>query len=112
MPKHFRRRRLQGGIVQVFETDSDADYVRHLIDELAEDFGVECCIVVMQRPRGWLVVRVDKSTGVDRDERISFEQFVDELNRVFSSLYECAESSFVSRASGWRIRHRPGYRWI
>lgn len=112
MPKHFRRRTLQDGIVQVFETDSDADYVRHLIDELAKDFGLVCGIAVVQRPRGWLVVQIIKNAAVDRDARISFEQFVDELNRIFSSFYDCAESTFVGPASGWRLRHRPGRRWI
>ena len=42
----FRLQRLKGGKKHIVQTDSAADYLRCLIDEMATDFNVLCHVAV------------------------------------------------------------------
>ena len=58
MGKRFKVQRLKGGRRHVFETDSQADYLRCRIDELAGDFNVWCDVSVTERPDHWMRVEL------------------------------------------------------
>ena len=112
----FRLQRLKGGRKHVVLTDSAADYLRCLVDEMAGDFNVLCHVSVTERGgTDWMSVQVESAPEAaltDRASEFRFEQFTDELHHVFRSFYDCevVEARAVSR--GWTVKHRRGCPWI
>src|SRR3954467_8764740 len=97
----FRLQRLRGGRKQVLVTDSAADYLRCLIDEMAGDFNVLCHVTVTERsvaaraataPDGhWMRVEIESAPEaalLDRASEFRFGEFADELNHVFTKFYD------------------------
>ena len=116
----FRLQRLRGGRKHIIQTDSAADYLRCLIDEMAGDFTVLCHVSVTERPgdrpgAGWM--RVDVASApeaalLDRASEFRFGEFADELNDVFSKFYDCEPAGASATARVWNVRHRRDCPWI
>ena len=128
----FRLQRLRGGRRHVLTTDSAADYLRCLIDEMAGDFNVLCHVTVTElapavtpatgtatapNPLEWMRVEVERApeaTLLDRASEFRFGEFADELNHVFGKFYDsdaaAALRGTITRA--WTVRHRRGCPWI
>ena len=121
----FRLQRLRGGRKHVLTTDSAADYLRCLIDELANDFNVLCHVTVTEKPPGvradadWMRVEIESAVEaplVDRASEFRFGQFADELNHIFVKFYD-RDADAVASLDGstfrnWTIRHRRDCPWI
>lgn len=125
----FRLQRLRGGRKHVLVTDSAADYLRCLIDEMAGDFNVLCHVTVTERAaanRGgtpndghWMRVEVESAAEaalLDRASEFRFAEFADELNHVFTRFYD-RDADAVASLDGstfrnWTIRHRRDCPWI
>ena len=137
----FRLQRLKGGRKHVLTTDSAADYLRCLIDELAGDFNVLCHVSVTEkpptpragvctnvgtdpsadlRPDGhWMRVEVEAAAEaalLDRASEFRFGEFADELNHIFVKFYDrdpdAVASLDGSTFRNWTIRHRRDCPWI
>ena len=113
----FRLQRLRAGRKQVVTTDSAADYLRCLIDEMAGDFNVLCHVSVTERPGHWMrveVTRAPEAALVDRTSEFRFGEFANELHHIFRTFYDLdatvADRQLIAR--GWTIRHRRGCPWI
>ena len=135
----FRLQRLRGGRRHVLTTDSAADYLRCLIDELASDFNVLCHVTVSERAAttpsgtapsgtihagtdragGWLRVEVEsapEASVFDRASEFRFGEFADELNHIFTKFYDrdpdAVASLDGSTFRNWTLRHRRDCPWI
>jgi hypothetical protein len=116
----FRLQRLRGGRKHVLTTDSPADYLRCLVDEMAADFSILCHVSVMERAGSeWMHVEVESAAEaavVDRASEFRFGEFADELNHIFSRFYDCDTDAVAAIDGGtfrnWTIRHRRGCPWI
>ena len=116
----FRLQRLKGGKKHIIQTDSAADYLRCLIDEMAGDFNVLCHVAVTEsgadRQVGdWINVAVESAPEaalLDRASEFRFGEFADELNHVFSVFYDVEVVAAGSQSRAWRVRHRRGCPWI
>ena len=116
----FRMQRLRGGRKHVLTTDSPADYLRCLIDEMAGDFSVLCHVTITERPRtDWMRVEIasaPEAARVDRASEFRFGEFSDELNHIFIKFYVCDPSAVASlhdtTSRIWTVRHRAGCPWI
>ena len=121
----FRLQRLKGGKKHIVQTDSAADYLRCLIDEMAADFNVLVHVTVTElaAPRagahagetGWMSVEVGSAPEaglLDRASEFRFEQFASELHHVFRSFYDCKVTAADAQSRTWQIRHRRGCPWI
>ena len=136
----FRLQRLRGGRTHVLITDSAADYLRCLIDEMAGDFNVLCHVSVTELAAAaagagpasaaarapaagpasaveWMRVQVERAPEaslLDRASEFRFGEFADELNHVFGKFYDsdpgAAERGTLNRS--WTVRHRRGCPWI
>ena len=124
----FRLQRLRGGRKHVLTTDSAADYLRCLIDEMAGDFNVLCHVSVTERPldragdravAGWMRVDVESAPEaalLDRASEFRFGEFAAELNHIFSRVYD-RDADAVASLDGttfrtWTVRHRRDCPWI
>jgi hypothetical protein len=112
----FRLQRLRGGRKHIVLTDSAADYLRCLIDEMAADFNVLCHVSVTE-PDSTQQMRVEIASApeaplIDRACEFRFGEFADELHHVFSTFYECAAGTSSDLSRGWQVRHRRGCPWI
>ena len=126
----FRLQRLRGGRKHVLTTDSAADYLRCLIDEMAGDFNVLCHVTVTESVGAatrngtggdgdWVRVQVESAPEaaiLDRASEFRFGEFADELNHVFRKFYDC-DANAVASLEGptfrhWTVRHRRGCPWI
>ena len=112
----FRLQRLKGGRKHVVQTDSAADYLRCLVDEMAADFAVLCHVSVTesdgtQRMRV-VVESAPEAPLMDRASEFRFGEFVDELHHVFSTFYDCEAGSGTPLSRAWSVRHRRGCPWI
>jgi hypothetical protein len=126
----FRLQRLRGGRKHVLVTDSAADYLRCLIDEMAGDFNVLCHVTVTERPGAarvgshgtegdWMRVEVESAPEalmLDRASEFRFGEFADELNHVFVKFYD-RDADAVASLDGstfrnWTVRHRRDCPWI
>jgi hypothetical protein len=96
----FRLQRLKGGRKHIIQTDSAADYLRCLVDEMAGDFRV---VEVESAPEAPLL---------DRASEFRFGEFADELHHVFSTFYECTPGPAATLSRSWSVRHRRGCPWI
>ena len=112
MAKRYRVKRLRDGRRHLFETDSAADYLRCLIDEMAGDFSVWCDISVTEYGVGTLLVDVRSIAEANRPAALRYNEFCDELSQIFNAFYDCQESSRECRARTWRVRHRSDCPWI
>ena len=116
----FRLQRLRGGRKHVLTTDSAADYLRCLIDEMAGDFNVLCHVSVTERTSSdWMRVQVESAPEaaiIDRASEFRFGEFADELNHVFKKFYECDADAVASLDGStfrtWTVRHRRDCPWI
>jgi hypothetical protein len=116
----FRLQRLRGGRKHVLTTDSPADYLRCLIDEMAGDFSVLCHVTVTEGVgTDWMRVEVEsapEASLIDRASEFRFGEFSDELNHVFTKFYERDASAVASlhdtTARVWTVRHRRECPWI
>ena len=112
----FRLQRLKGGKKHIIQTDSAADYLRCLIDEMAGDFNVLCHVSVVEpRSTDWMQVQVEsapEATILDRASEFRFGEFAAELNHVFGSFYDCEVVANEPGARAWQVRHRRGCPWI
>ena len=120
----FRLQRLKGGRTHVVQTDSAADYLRCLIDEMASDFNVLCHVTVTELPaaragaagdKGWMSVEVasaPEAAMLDRASEFRFDQFATELNHVFKAFYDCDVVCATHQSRTWQVRHRRGCPWI
>ena len=128
----FRLQRLKGGRKHVVQTDSAADYLRCLIDEMASDFNVLCHVSVTESlpPRAgtvggtpgdkaggkdWMSVEVasaPEAAMLDRASEFRFDQFATELNHVFKAFYDCDVVCATHQSRTWQVRHRRGCPWI
>jgi hypothetical protein len=120
----FRLQRLRGGRKQVLTTDSAADYLRCLIDEMAADFNVLCHVSVTESPgTAWMQVGIESAPEaaiIDRASEFRFGEFADELNHVFAKFYdrEATPAAAVALATAdatsrsWTVRHRRECPWI
>ena len=113
----FRLQRLRGGRNHVLTTDSAADYLRCLIDEMAGDFNLLCHVTVTERSTApgragaagaaaigmlavaaephcdgdWMLVEIESAAEaalLDRASEFRFGEFADELNHVFVKFYD------------------------
>ena len=112
----FRLQRLKGGRKHVVQTDSAADYLRCLIDEMAADFNVLCHVSVIE-PGGtdWMHVRVESALEaalLDRASEFRFDEFAAELHHVFAAFYDTEVVNADPQSRAWRVRHRRGCPWI
>jgi hypothetical protein len=123
MPKRFRVRRVRAGRRFVFETDSQADYLRFLVDEMAGNFAVACDLSVTETADGWLRVEVKPSgpsasaapgekSEPNRAAALRFIEFADELGHIFSTFYECEGEERRNAQRAWKVRHRKECPWI
>ena len=117
MPKRFRVRRVRSGRRFVFETDSQADYLRFLVSELAGDFGVSCDVSVTDSSdddSGWLRVELTRSETAEpnRPSALRFIEFGDELQHIFSTFYDCDGQERRANRRAWKVRHRKDQPWI
>jgi hypothetical protein len=112
----FRLQRLRGGRKHIVQTDSAADYLRCLIDEMASDFNVLCHVGVTELgATPWLRVEVESAPEaalLDRASEFRFGEFADELHHIFSRFYECQASAITTTSRAWHIRHTRGCPWI
>ena len=114
----FRLQRLRGGRKQVLTTDTAADYLRCLIDEMATDFNVLCHVSVTESvDTHWMRVGVasaPEAAIIDRASEFRFGEFADELSHVFAKFYDCetAASTGDATARSWTVRHRRECPWI
>jgi hypothetical protein len=113
----FRLQRLRAGRKQVVTTDSAADYLRCLIDEMAADFNVLCQVSVTERPGLWMRVDVGSAPEAaltDRTSEFRFGEFTAELHHIFRTFYDMDTSGAdrYTAARTWTIRHRRGCPWI
>jgi hypothetical protein len=126
----FRLQRLRGGRKHVLTTDSAADYLRCLIDEMASDFNVLCHVTVTERPAAmrvgtsgaagdWMRVEIESAGEaplLDRASEFRFGEFADELNHIFVKFYD-RDADAVASLDGstfrnWTVRHRRDCPWI
>jgi hypothetical protein len=139
MGKRFRVQRLKGGRRHVFETDSEADYLRCHIDELAGDFNVWCDVSVTERPDHWMRVELKMATTApvtvtptlmpiasssgaataspegaapDRSAVLRFFEFADEVGHIFASFYDREGADRGTTTWAWTVRHRSGCPWF
>jgi hypothetical protein len=119
----FRLQRLRGGKKHVIQTDSAADYLRCLIDEMAGDFNVLCHVAVTEIGAGrrgggahdWMNVGIESAPEaglLDRGSEFRFSEFAAELQHVFSAFYDVEVVGATSQSRVWRVRHRRGRPWI
>jgi hypothetical protein len=111
----FRLQRLKGGRKHVFQTDSAADYLRCLVDEMAADFQVLCDVTVTERPGDWIRVELRSAAEaamLDRTSEFRFGEFADELARIFTKFYDCDGGECDDRSRAWTVRHRKNCPWI
>lgn len=111
----FRLQRLKGGKRHVVQTDSAADYLRCLIDEMAADFNVLCHVSVTEGATGWMCVEVGSASEavlLDRASEFRFGEFGDELAHVFASFYDAEIVATTPQVRRWQVRHRRGLPWI
>ena len=112
----FRLQRLKGGKKHIVKTDSAADYLRCLIDEMAADFSVLCHVSVIE-PGGtdWMHVRVESALEaalLDRASEFRFGEFAAELHHVFGAFYDTEVVNADPQSRAWQVRHRRGCPWI
>jgi hypothetical protein len=126
----FRLQRLRGGRKHVLTTDSAADYLRCLIDEMAGDFSVLCHVTVTERSAAtrvgtsgsqgdWMRVEVEAAAEaplLDRASEFRFGEFADELNHIFAKFYDRDGDAIASLDGStfrnWTVRHRRDCPWI
>jgi hypothetical protein len=119
----FRLQRLKGGRKHVIQTDSAADYLRCLIDEMAGDFNVLCHVAVTETGaaarRGgggdWMNVGIESAPEaglLDRGSEFRFSEFAAELQHVFSAFYDVEAVGATPQSRAWRVRHCRGRPWI
>ena len=116
----FRLQRLKGGKKHIVRTDSAADYLRCLIDEMAGDFNVLCHVSVTEgggarSAADWMCVRVESAPEaplLDRASEFRFGEFAAELQHVFATFYECEVFAAAPQSRAWHVRHRRGCPWI
>ena len=121
----FKVQRLKDGRKHVIHTDSAADYLRCLIDEMASDFNVLCHVSVSEgpAPAGGIApgstapmhVQVDSAAEaalLDRSSEFRFGEFADELHDIFSKFYDCDAAGAANDSRAWTVRHRRGCPWI
>ena len=116
----FRLQQLKGGRKHVLHTDSAADYLRCLIDEMAAGFNVLCHVTVTERgDTEWMSVQVESAPEaplLDRASEFRFGEFADELNHIFTRFYD-RDADAVASLDGstfrnWTVRHRRDCPWI
>ena len=138
MGKRFRVQRLKWGRRHVFETDSQADYLRCRIDEMAGDFSVWCDVSVTERPDHWMRVELKMAatpvpvTGPastapagaaaapasaelaapDRSAVLRFFEFADEVGQIFAAFYDREGADRGTTAWAWTVRHRSDCPWF
>ena len=120
----FRLQRLKGGRKHIIQTDSAADYLRCLIDEMATDFNVLCHVSVTEGPTPATVapgttppmhVQIESAAEaalLDRSSEFRFGELVDELHDIFGKFYDCDAAGANTQGRAWTIRHRRGCPWI
>jgi hypothetical protein len=112
----FRLQRLKGGRKHIIQTDSAADYLRCLVDEMAGDFRVLVHVSVIESDASqWMRVEVESAPEaplLDRASEFRFGEFADELHHVFSTFYECTPGPAATLSRSWSVRHRRGCPWI
>lgn len=112
----FRLQRLKGGKKHIVHTDSAADYLRCLIDEMAGDFNVLCHVTVTERDgTQWMRVEIESAPEaalIDRASEFRFGEFADELHHVFKKFYECDAGGAAPHTRLWTVRHLRGSPWI
>ena len=133
----FRLQRLRDGRKHVLVTDSPADYLRCLIDEMAGNFNVLCHVTVTEKPPAaaraeaigheaaqhaegdWMRVEIESAAEavlLDRASEFRFGEFADELNHIFVKFYDrdgdAAASLDGTTFRNWTVRHRRGCPWI
>ena len=112
----FRLQQLKGGRKHVLHTDSAADYLRCLIDEMAAGFNVLCHVTVTERGGSeWMSVQVESAPEaplLDRASEFRFGEFADELHHVFGSFYDRDVVAHGAQSRAWQVRHRRGCPWI
>ena len=121
----FKVQRLKDGRKHVIQTDSAADYLRCLIDEMASDFNVLCHVSVSESPAtagavapgstAAMHVQVEsagEAALLDRSSEFRFGEFADELHDIFSKFYDCDAAGVAGVSRAWTVRHRRGCPWI
>ena len=112
MPTPFRITQFCDGRLHVRQADSPADYLRCLIDETAEDFGISCHTLVSQRGSGWLWVLVRCPLRLNRPTALRFNQLCARLHEAFEANYEQWGCGRGPGVRAWEVRHRDGHPWI
>lgn len=112
MPRRFRLARIVGGRKRVTETDSAAEYLRCLIDEMAADFSVTCTVQVTEFAGEWLLVNLCHEGEHNRAAALRFAEFADELAHVFRTFYQSTADSRDGTSRAWRVRHIRDCPWI
>ena len=111
----FRLQRLRGGKKHVIQTDSAADYLRCLIDEMAGDFNVLCHVSVTEAATSAMHVQLESAAEaalLDRSSEFRFGEFADELHDIFAKFYDCDAAGATASSRAWKVRHRRGFPWI
>ena len=112
VPRRFRLTRVIGGRRRVTETESAAEYLRCLIDEMAGDFSVTCTIQVTEFAGEWLLVDLRHEGEANRAAALRFAEFAGELSHVFRSFYQSTAGSRDGTSRAWRVRHIRDCPWI
>jgi hypothetical protein len=111
----FRLQRLKGGKKHIIQTDSAADYLRCLIDEMATDFNVLCHVTVTEGGGQSMQIQVEsapEAAMLDRASEFRFGEFADELHDIFRKFYDCDVAGATGAARAWTVRHRRDCPWI
>ena len=112
MPRRYRLTRIVGGRRRVTETESAAEYLRCLINEMAADFSVTCDVQVTEFADEWLLVDLRHEGEVNRAAALRYAEFADELAHVFRTFYQSTASSRDGTSRAWRVRHIRDCPWI
>ena len=110
--KRFRITRSVDGRKRVTETDSPAEYLRCLVDEMAGDFSLTCSVQVTAFAGEWLLVDVRHEGEANRATSLRFAEFAHELSHVFRTFYQSAAESRDGTSRTWRVRHIRDCPWI
>ena len=112
VPRRYRLTRIVGGRRRVIETESAAEYLRCLIDEMASDFSVICDVQVTEFADDWLLVDLRHEGETNRPAALRFSEFANELSHVFRTFYQSTADSRDGPSRAWRVRHIRDCPWI
>ena len=112
MSQPFRLTQFTGGQPRLRQTDNAADYLRCLVDEMANDFCVDCDVIVGEGAAGRLWIILRRPPRLNRPSGLRFSELCAALDKAFEAHYEILANGRGPGARGWDVRHRDGRPWL